>query len=516
MRFISILILSLLSLTFCEDDFPIENDVIILTDSTFDKAIAKYDYLLVLFYAPWCGHCKKFHPEYEKAAKTLRKENLYLSKVDATVEKKLAERFEIQGFPTVKLFIKGEDIEYTGGRKEQEVINWMRKKTGPATKVIQNAEEIDKLKKDNDVVLVYFGKEKKELDEFIKVARKNEDFPFANVENEDIAKKFGIKMGTVVMFRNFEEGKKELTGDLTSKKIEEFIDAFSAPKVMSFDEKAAQIIFGKAIPAIMLYCDKKSEKWDEYKQLMTQISEKIGGKLKVVLTDIKEGMASRLAEYIGVKESDLPSVRIADTRVDLKKYNMEGEINEKNILKFIEDWENNKLKPHLKSAEEPKENNADVFVVVGKTYEKEVINNDKDVMLLFYAPVGKTYEKEVINNDKDVMLLFYAPWCGHCKALHPKYEEVAKKLKAKNPKLLLAKIDATENEVENINISGFPTVKFYPGNKKNKAPLDYDGDRTVEDIIKFIKTNAATPIVYDEETKTETKEEKKEGKTEDL
>jgi len=491
MRFIPIFILSLLSLTFCEDDFPIENDVIILTDSTFDKAIAKYDYLLVLFYAPWCGHCKKFHPEYEKAAKTLRKENLYLSKVDATVEKKLAERFEIQGFPTVKLFIKGEDIEYTGGRKEQEVINWMRKKTGPATKVIQNAEEIDKLKKDNDVVLVYFGKEKKELDEFIKVARKNEDFPFANVENEDIAKKFGIKMGTVVMFRNFEEGKKELTGDLTSKKIEEFIDAFSAPKVMSFDEKAAQIIFGKAIPAIMLYCDKKSEKWDEYKQLMTQISEKIGGKLKVVLTDIKEGMASRLAEYIGVKESDLPSVRIADTRVDLKKYNMEGEINEKNILKFIEDWENNKLKPHLKSAEIPKENNGDVFVVV-----------------------GKNYEKEVINNDKDVMLLFYAPWCGHCKALHPKYEEVAKKLKEKNPKLLMAKIDATENEVENINISGFPTVKFYPGNKKNKMPIDYNGDRSVDDMIKFIKTNAATPIVFDEEKK-ETKEEKGD-KTEEL
>ena len=211
----------------------------------------------------------------------------------------------------------------------------------------------------------------------------------------------------------------------------------------------------------------------------------------MVQTDIKEGMASRLAEYIGVKDSDLPSVRIADTRVDLKKYNMEGEINEKNILKFIEDWENNKLKPHLKSAEEPKENKDDVFVVV-----------------------GKTYEKEVINNDKDVMLLFYAPWCGHCKALHPKYEEVAKKLKAKNPKLLMAKIDATENEVENINISGFPTVKFYPGNKKNKAPIDYNGDRSVDDMIKFIKTNAATPIVLDEEVK-ETKGDNKD-KSEEL
>ena len=490
MRLLAIFLISLLSLSLCEEDFPIENDVIILTDSTFDKAVSKYDYLLVLFYAPWCGHCKKFHPEYEKAAKTLRKENLYLSKVDATVEKKLAEKFEIQGFPTVKLFIKGEAIEYTGGRKEQEVINWMRKKTGPATKLIQSVEEIEKLKKDNDVVIIYFGTNKNELDEYIKVARKNEDFPFHNVENEDIAKKLGIKMGTVVMFRNFEEAKKELSGDLTSKKIEEFIDAFSAPKVMPFDEKGAQIIFGKSIPAIILYCDKKSDKWDEYKKIMENISDKIGGKLKVVQTDIKEGMASRLAEYIGVKEADLPSVRIADTRVDLKKYNMEGEINEKNILQFIEDWENNKLKPTLKTAEEPKENKGDVFVVV-----------------------GKTYEKEVINNDKDVMLLFYAPWCGHCKALHPKYEEVAKKLKEKNPKLLMAKMDATENEVENINISGFPTVKFYPGNKKNKTPIDYDGDRTVEDMIKFIKTNAATPIIYDEEKKeTETKDEKKDTK----
>ena len=117
------------------------------------------------------------------------------------------------------------------------------------------------------------------------------------------------------------------------------------------------------------------------------------------------------------------------------------------------------------------------------------------------------------------MLLFYAPWCGHCKALHPKYEEVAKKLKAKNPKLVMAKIDATENEVESVNISGFPTVKFYPGNKKDKAPLDYNGDRSVEDIIKFIKTNAATPIVYEEEKKEEKKEEKteeKKEKTEDL
>ena len=489
MKFLGLIFLALLSSNFCDDEFPLEKDVIILTDNTFDKAVEKYEYLLVLFYAPWCGHCKKFHPEYEKAATVLRKENLYLAKVDATVEKKLAEKFEIQGFPTVKLFIKGQPIEYTGGRKESEVINWMRKKTGPATKDLKTVDDVEKFQKDNDVVMVYFGTDKTDIEEFTKVARKNEDFPFAVVQADDVIKKF-TKPRTVVLFKNFDEKKQELT-DIREKAIETFIDKYSAPKVMKFDEKAAQIIFGKSLPAIMLYASEKSEKWGEYEKLMRNISDKLNGKLKVVLTDIKEGMAARLAEYIGIKDSDLPSVRIADTRSDLKKYNMEGEINEQNILKFVDDWENKKLKPHLKSAEEPKDNTGDVFVVV-----------------------GKTFERDVIKNDKDVMLLFYAPWCGHCKALHPKYEEVAKKLKSKNPKLVMAKIDATENEVESVSISGFPTVKFYPGNKKDKAPLDYNGDRSVDDIIKFIKTNAANPIVYEEEKKEEKKDDK--DKTDEL
>ena len=145
MKVLGLVFLALIATSFCDDDeFPLEKDVMILTDSTFDKAVEKYEYLLVLFYAPWCGHCKKFHPEYEKAATVLRKEKLYLAKVDATVEKKLAEKFEIQGFPTVKLFVKGEPIEYTGGRKESEVINWMRKKSGPATKDLKTAEEVEK------------------------------------------------------------------------------------------------------------------------------------------------------------------------------------------------------------------------------------------------------------------------------------------------------------------------------------------------------------------------------------
>lgn len=69
----------------------------ILTDANFDEELAKNELLLVEFYAPWCGHCKKLAPEYEGAAEILAKNDppISLGKVDATVEKTLAERFGI-------------------------------------------------------------------------------------------------------------------------------------------------------------------------------------------------------------------------------------------------------------------------------------------------------------------------------------------------------------------------------------------------------------------------------------
>ena len=479
------LFLSLFILSSCveEEEFPLENDITVLTNITFDKALQKYEHMLVMFYAPWCGHCKKFKPELEKAAAVLRKENLIIAKVDATVEKSLAEKYKVRGYPTVKFFKKGVVSDYTAGRTQQEVINWMRKKSGPPARTLKTFEEVENYQKDNEVCAIYFGKNADDLKIFEGVAAKIEEYPFGIVEDEEIAKKFNAKPRSVVLFKKFDEKRNDLE-TVKEKELNEFLDKFSSKRVGTFDDRTLDKIFGKNQPALV-YFGAKGDKWNEAEKVMEAIAVKIGTKLKCVMSEIETGMGKRVAEYIGVKKEDLPSVRILDTRKDIMKYIMEGEINEKNILNFIDGWEQGKLKRHLKSQDEPKENKEDIFVVV-----------------------GKTFQKEVIDNDKDVMLVFYAPWCGHCKQLLPKYEEAAKKLKEKNPKIVLAKMDATENEVESVHITGFPTIKFYPGNKKSSPPMDYNGERTTDAIIKFIQTNAFNKVVLDEE--------KKEEKTADL
>ncbi|MCP3683415.1 MAG: thioredoxin fold domain-containing protein [bacterium] len=255
-----------------------EDGVMVLTEENFSDAIKENKFLLVKFYAPWCGHCKKLAPEFAKAAAILAKDDppLNIGKVDATVHKELGKKYDVSGYPSLKFFVDGNPTEYNGGRTEPEIVSWLRKKTGPPSKEFTAASDVEAWNNSNEVGLVFFGSNAELFEVFQNVARSNDDVSFGYCSTDECLTHFNAKHGQVTIFKKFDEKRNDLTEPFTSDSLSGFIIKFSSPKVMKFDEKCAQLIFGKATPGIFFYRDPNSSDANKWQEMAAALSEKLG------------------------------------------------------------------------------------------------------------------------------------------------------------------------------------------------------------------------------------------------
>ncbi|XP_057973297.1 protein disulfide-isomerase 5-2 [Malania oleifera] len=126
--------------TVSSHEFAIDGTVLELDESNFDSIISTFDYVFVDFYAPWCGHCKRLAPELDVAAPILSglKEPIVIAKVNADKFTRLAIKYDINGFPTLKLFMHGVPIEYEGPRKADLLVRYLKKFVAPNVSVLDS------------------------------------------------------------------------------------------------------------------------------------------------------------------------------------------------------------------------------------------------------------------------------------------------------------------------------------------------------------------------------------------
>ena len=350
-----------------------------------------------------CGHCKTLAPEWAKAAATLADSPFKLAKVDATENDALAKQFEIKGFPTIKYFKNGKAAEYNGGRTATEIVNWVNKKSGPVVNTIATEDDLTKFQETHDVFVLglFSSADSESAKYFVAMADQDELHAYAISTSAAVKSKLAVDKDTIVVIKNFDDLRADLPVGETfmSKEVQEFIVAQSTPLVQVFSQESAKKIFGSPIQQhVLFFTDPKADHHADTFSAYSAAARDFMGKLLFVNVPATE---KKILDYFGVTDSMLPHMVLADLANEsgIKKFPYVGASAAKAISEFVHSFLDGSLKPTLKSEDvAPEDTTGDVIVLR-----------------------GSSFAELVLNNDKDVLVEFYAPWCGHCKKLGKKY-----------------------------------------------------------------------------------------------
>ncbi|NWX39484.1 PDIA1 isomerase, partial [Steatornis caripensis] len=433
--------------------------------------------------APWCGHCKALAPEYAKAAAKLQAEGseIRLAKVDATEESELAQQFGVRGYPTIKFFRNGDKAapkEYTAGREADDIVSWLKKRTGPAATTLADAAAAETLVDSSEVVVIGFFKDStsEAAKEFLSAAEAVDDIPFGISSSDDVFTKYQLSKDGVVLFKKFDEGRNNFEGDLTKDNLLNFFKANALPLVIEFTEQTAPKIFGGEIKThILLFLPKSVSGYQEKLDNFKSAAGNFKGKILFIFIDSDHSDNQRILEFFGLKKEECPAVRLITLEEEMTKYKPESDdLTADKIKEFCNKFLEGKIKPHLMSQDLPED------------WDKQPVK----------VLVGKNFEEVAFDENKNVFVEFYAPWCGHCKQLAPIWDKLGETYRD-HENIVIAKMDSTANEVEAVKIHSFPTLKFFPAGSGRNV-IDYNGERTLEGFKKFLESGGQDGAAADD------------------
>jgi len=476
---------SVASLLFCVATVVVgeitkEEGVLVLTNDNFQEAVDGNEFILVEFYAPWCGHCKALAPEYAKAAGILAEKDspIKLAKLDATEEGATAEKFEVRGYPTLKFFKNGKPMEYGGGRTADTIVSWLEKKTGPPAKTLASLDDAKAYTEGKSVSIIGFFKDETTdaAKGYLAAASMMDDFEFGITGDDAVFAEYGVEGETVLLLKDFDDGKAVLSEGITEEAVAAFVSSESLPLVIDFNHETAQKIFSGEIKShLLVFSSAKAESHADTLAMLKEIATANKGKMLFVTINTDEEDHKRILEFFAIKDEELPTFRAIKLGEDMAKYKpADDAIEAANIKTFVADFLEGKLKQHLMTEEIPED------------WDKEGVK----------VLVGKNFHDVAMNPEKDVLVEFYAPWCGHCKQLAPIWDKLGEKYKD-HESIVIAKMDSTANELEEVKVQGFPTIKLFK--KGSNEIVDYNGDRTEEGFSKFLdEASEAKAEVKDE------------------
>ncbi|KEG13152.1 protein disulfide isomerase [Trypanosoma grayi] len=451
--------------------------VVEATDKNFDSVIKQSEIALVKFYAPWCGHCQKLAPEWEKAAKDIPSEASMID-VDCTKETGLAQKYSIKGYPTIILFRGGEQVEtYRGARQSADLVDYVKANVGPAVMYPSNAEELSKIREEHDTVCVGLTSDaesalSKALSNSAKALRMK--MKFALVTEPQLLPDENPE--SVLVYRKGDE-KEVYDGKMEETELKAFLETAVLPFSGEINPSTYMKYAQSTMPVAWVLLKPNDETSKELKSKLLDLGKKMRRHVVLLWVDAEQYAVGKSLSV--PDDAKYPAFAIAKGEKHYVLPPTEAATAE-SIEAFIMEYAQGNAVPSIKSQPVP---------------EKETVDGLTTI-------VASTFEK-YLSSGKDILIEFFAPWCGHCKNFANTYAKVAKEFESSD--VIIAVMDATANDVDKsiFDVSGFPTVYFIPHGEK---PILYSGDRTFYEVYKFVREHSSvfkneTDSVNPEDTK---------------
>ncbi|XP_063295374.1 protein disulfide-isomerase A3-like [Pelobates fuscus] len=455
----------------------------LLDDWTFQEHLERRNILAVMFITPRCGECMRLSPEFEEAA--IRLEGLFfLAKVDCMISTQICRRYSIHKYPTLMIFRGSEEFgTYHGSYTAASIVRYIRKEADPNSQEIRSLEQLKAFTSNPEAGIVGFfaNRRNPNLPRFLEAERSLEIYRFSFTCVADLLRRHEIDHEGVVLFRpsylhsKFENSTVKFRGSISVTQMKMFIQKnfFGLCPVMTLENHKQ--LHQKDLMMAFYNVDYKTNPqmtsyWRNRILMVVKKFRDAGKKLNYAIANRQE-FSFELSEYgIENRSGETPTIVIRTTK--RHKYLMREEFTRdgKALERFLSEYFSGRLKRYFRSQPIPAKNDSAVQIIVADTFNK-IVNNQ----------------------EKDVMINFFAPWCGLCQSLDATYKEVAEKL-MHDPHVVIAKMDATANDVPPpYEITGFPTIYFVPMESKH-APTLYEGEWQMNDILRFLKKTSTLKL----------------------
>jgi thiol-disulfide isomerase/thioredoxin len=275
---------------------------------------------------------------------------------------------------------------------------------------------------------------------------------FVICESEECREKFKkdvliINKNEINYYSNY--NKSDNLNEINIDNLYSFYLKFSFVNGGDLNQNSLKYILSESKPTFIYFRNKSTNIWEKE---FNEIVEKYKEKFIFLSSDIEGKEAYLNAAYIlRIKKRDLPSVFLFDNlnkdEANKFKYNKES-LSMENFEKFLEEYKNEKIKEVIDSEEIPDES-------------KQIYN--------YRIIVGKSFETEVINYKENVLLFSFGEDCEMCEKYLKDFDNLAKKYKEENIKFTIINLD--ENEIKNIYPSKYPSIYLFKKENKNEPIL---------------------------------------------